>query len=113
MNAYFQAVSGLGAAVAVAEECFVVFFISAGEAQNLRADEEAFGGYVDADLFVTATDCAHKDLAGRQIDLDVQVSLLTDEILFFDADRGHDKSDTRAADVGRFTQNARWNRTVT
>lgn len=113
MNADLEAGWSFRSPVAVCKECFVVFLVSPGKAEDLGADEESFGGYVDADLFVTAADGAHKDLAGRQIDLDVQVSLLADEIFFFDADRWHDKSDARAADVGRLTQNARWNGIVT
>ena len=106
MNAGLEAVGGFGAAVAVCEECFVIFLIGAGEGEDMGADEEAFGGDVDADLFVTAAEGAHKDLAGRQINLDIQVSLLADEIFFFDADRGHDKSDAGAADVGRLARYA-------
>ena len=106
MDADFDGSGGFGAAGAVCKECLVIFLVGADKANDVSADEEAFGGYMYADLFVTATDSLQKYLAGREIDLDIKVSLLADEIFFFDPDRGHDKPDAGAAYVGGFAHYA-------
>ena len=105
MNA-LEAGAGVRSAVAIAEECFVVFAVGAGEVEDLGADEEAFGGYVDTDLFVAAAERLEKDLAGGQVDLDIEIALLAYEIFLLYADRGHDKADAGAADVGGLTLDA-------
>lgn len=68
----FQAAGGaFAAAVAVAEEGFVVFFVGAGEAEDVGSDQEAFGRDVDADFFVAFAESFKMDLACGQVDLDV------------------------------------------
>ena len=107
MYSHPNATCGAGRAVAVGKEGFVVFAVGAGEGEDLGADEEAFGGDVNADFFVAAAEGLHIDLTGGQVDLDIEVSLLADEVFFFYADRGNDESDTGAADVGRLAVDAR------
>ena len=67
MDAGFQAGSGFGAAVAVCQEGLVIFLVGAREADDLSSDEEALGGYVDPDLFVTAADGLQKSGLGGNI----------------------------------------------
>ena len=94
------------AAIAEAKEGLVVLFVRSIDAKDVSTDEKPFGRYMVPDLFVPTAHRPHVDLAGGQIDLDIEDSFVTDEVFFLEADRRNEKAQARPADVGRLAKDA-------
>ena len=52
------------------------------EPNDVSSHKELLHREMHAYLFIAAADDLHRHFAGRQIDLDVQFAVLTDEVLF-------------------------------
>lgn len=74
------------------------------ELNDISADQKLLIREMHTDLFVPFADDLHLDPAARQIDLDVEFSVLADKILFLNADRAYDKSYARSAHIYRFAR---------
>lgn len=106
IDAEFETACCLFQLAAVPEKIIVFFVITALDLQYVDTDQKTLGGQMQSDLFVSAADSLHADLAIRQVHFNIQYAVLTDKVFLVKPDGRHQECDPGAAHIDGFTQNA-------